>query len=153
MIYIYSKKKLNFKLIIINNNEIVWNLLSRIDIYDIFCLIYICKKFNQQYKSVLTNEDLETYDFYYHYYNKKVYEYYIRILYNDIVNRDIEHTLFIKVKNKYEAYVIYMLCKIFKYKYKIEKKFKDQELIKSNLFLKRLFYPKLIKIEIPQNVV
>jgi hypothetical protein len=148
MLYIYSKKKLNFKLFIVNNNEIIWNLKSRIDIYDIFCLIFICKKFNKTYKSVFTNEDLDTFDFEYHHYNKEVYDYYIRILYNDICGINDNKTIFIKVKYKFEAYIIYILSKIFNYKYKIEKTFKDKELIKSNFFIKRLFYPKLIQLDI-----
>jgi len=148
MLYIYSKKKLNFKLLIVNNNEIIWQLKSRIDVYDIFCLIFICKKFNKKYKSVFTNEDLETFDFEYHHYNKEVYEYYIRILTTGNENK----TIFIQVKNKFEAYIIYILSKIFNYKYKIEKTFKEKELIKSNLFIKRLFYPKLIQLDINKNV-
>jgi len=148
MLYIYSKKKLNFKLLIVNNNEIIWQLKSRIDVYDIFCLIFICKKFNKTYKSVFTNEDLETFDFEYHHYNKEVYEYYIRILTTGNENK----TIFIQVKNKFEAYIIYILSKIFNYKYKIEKTFKEKELIKSNLFIKRLFYPKLIQLDINKNV-
>ena len=152
MLYIYSKKKLNFKLFIVNNNEIIWQLKSRIDTYDIFCLIYICKKFNNNYKSVFTNEDLETFDFEYHHYNKEVYDYYIRTLYNDICGINDNKTIFIKVKNKFEAYIIYILSKIFNYKYKIEKTFRDKELIKSNFFIKRLFYPKLIQLDIYKNV-
>lgn len=148
MLYIYSKKRLNFKLLIVNNNEITWTLKNRIDTYDIFCLIFICKKFSKTYKSVFTNEDLETFDFEYHHYNKEVYDYYIRTFYNDICGINDNKTILIKVKNKFEAYIIYILSKIFNYKYKIEKTFRDKELIKSNFFIKRLFYPKLIQLDI-----
>jgi len=140
MLYIYSKKTLNFKLIILNNNEIIWQIKNCIDIYDIFCLIYICKKFNKQYKSVFSNEDLETFNFEYHYYNKEVYNYFINILYNHFSNNN-NKTIFIKIKHKYEAYIIYILSKILGYEYKIEFNYKSKR-----LNIKRFFYPYFIKL-------
>jgi len=149
-LYDYDNQYLNFNIFINNNNKIVWNLKNKLDIYDIFILIFICKIYKTKYKSNFSNNDLDTFDFKYNYSNYYPYKYYIDSIYNNTIYYHSKNIL-IKVKNKFEAYIIYILSKIFLYQYKIEKSFNNNQLIKNNSFIKKIFYPKLIKLNITNN--
>ena len=60
-LYNYDNQYLNFNIFINHNNKIVWNLKNKLDIYDIFILIFICKIYKTKYKSNFSNKDLETF--------------------------------------------------------------------------------------------
>lgn len=125
---------------IIGNNQLIWD--PPDDVYSIFCLIILIKKYRNSYKTIFTNEDLNTFDILYHYENRKIYNYYIEQINQHINSRYNE--LHIKINKKKEAYILYILSKIYNYKYIINHQYRDKELIRTSQLLKRFYYPKTL---------
>jgi len=134
--------KFNCKIYIINEKELIWE--PPDDVEDIYCLLIIICKYYQYYHTGFTQQDILTFDMKYHYDNRKIYEYYMKSIKKHYDSNYRE--LHIQVHKKKEAYILYILSKIYNYKFIVEKTFTEKEIVKSRLFIKRYFYPKYIKL-------